>query len=109
MTYVKLYRNSITEYLSFCNLLFLLDIVKLIQDDMLGDAADACIYPLGPCLISATDTVGSSVPAQISSPGPPTYASTRLFFSLFAPNPTPQSWHAMGTPPGSSKEFMSPS
>lgn len=83
ITYMKLYKNSIKEYVSFCNLLFLLNTVKLIQQ--LGDAADAGIHPLGPCLISATATVGSSVPAQVTCPGPPIYRSTHLFLSFFVP------------------------
>lgn len=51
----------------FCSTLF----VKLIQRDTLGDAASAHVQLLGPLLIPATATVGSSVPPQITSPGPP--------------------------------------
>lgn len=91
ITYLKLFINSMTEYVSFCNLPFLPNIVKLIQGDMLREAADTYGHPLGPCLISATDTVGSSVPTQISSRDcQPTQAHASSF--PFVPHQTRHVW-----------------
>lgn len=71
----------------FCSTLF----VKFMKGDTLGDTASACGHPFGPCLISATVTVGSPVHAQISSwDHPPTQVQPSCF--PFLPKQSQHVW-----------------
>lgn len=65
ITYENLY-VTISQHVYLPAISFFCNIVKLIQGDTFRDTAGAC-HHLGPCLISATVTEGSSMPAQITS------------------------------------------
>ena len=104
--YVKLYINSITEWLSFCHLLFLLNIVKT-DAGWLAWRCCWCLWPFNWPMSDLSHRYDGHFWASSDLAGTTCLCKHRSLLFPFAP-PPPQSQHAMCTQNGSSKEFMSP-
>lgn len=72
----------------------------MVQGYACGDSSAACIHRW-PTLNFSHSYSDSSVPTQISFPGPPTSPNTCFSFSIL-----PQQDPRMGTQPGSSRQWM---
>lgn len=99
-----LYKQYQSVRMVFLNLLFLLNIVKLIQVIHLEMPLVPASTPVAP--VSFQPQLQWALWCQLRSP-PPGHLSTQahLFFSLLAP----EEQACIGTQPGSSKELMLPS
>lgn len=104
ITFVKLYRTiSSCMYLSSCHVLLLLNTVKLIQGDTLGEVAGTCVHPLGH--VWCQPVAWAALCQLRSLPGTTYQLKHKPSFSSLPPAELTR----MGAQPGSSKELMPPS